>query len=152
MFNERKALVVVRKLIFIVALFAGCSNYSTIDSGSFYQILRIDEHLLVNYHLITVKSLRTEDTLYIVSPIAASLNTENDTNKIIKKNMVIETSLSQFNQKLLLNKSVSRYHDPVLVTNEKGKTIVYMDTLIVSVFISNDINGLHIPLKNIAKE
>lgn len=132
----------MKRIIYLLFIFVGCSHYTMLELNSLYKILRIDNHLLLDHHLITLQSLNTMDTVYVVSRFGDIPIIDSDKSMLIKEKITIRVSLNAYNRLLLVDRSNSRLTGPIWVTSSTGKTIIRMDTLVVPVFISNEINGL----------
>lgn len=132
------------RFLIVLCVFVGCSHYTTIELNSLYKVLRVDDRLLLNHHFITLQSLKTKDTVYAVSQIVATANNDRGKSMLIKENLTIRISLSAYERLLLVDRSGTRLNGAICVTSSTGRTIIRMDTLIVPVFESNEIDGLYI--------
>lgn len=132
----------MRTLVFIcLILFAGCAESFNVTRDDCYKLLFIDENYLIGYNLFDVQSLKSRDTLYIVSKKVKDSGGKGKDWVELKIGKIINTSIKPVDSLVIMSRTRGsrsefgyRYDD----------LFFRKDTMVARKFMSDDISGVYI--------
>lgn len=128
-------------IVISLALLAGCAENLNVTKDNCYKVLFVDTYGLWGYNLFDVQSLKTGDTLYIVSKEVKDSAVKSKDWIKIKDGTIINTLIMPVDSLVIMSGIRSIYPlDGFL----DGKLFMRKDTMIARKYMTEDIRGLYI--------